>query len=186
MTDLNEEQIIDILLSKLDEVYPNTINVSNEIRTLVLNENKPDNDEFRRVFGIVDETLLKNKLARQGGGFSADMIITPLGREIVKNGGYLAYLDRQANEAKIAADRQIVADEHARWALRQTKRQVKWFFPLTIVAFIGGVLSIYTTGKSIVQQSHIDSLEIQVQSIQTTIDSLTNPSFQHTKSDTLK
>jgi hypothetical protein len=186
MTVFNDEKIIDLILNKLYKEYPNTINVSNEIRSLVLKDNEPDNDEYRRVFGIVDETLLKDKLAKQQGVFSADMIIAPLGREIVKNGGYLTYLAKQANENKMVAERQIVTDENARWSLRQTKRQVKWFFPLTIVAFIGGVLSIYTTVISIVQQSHIETLEIQISTMQTSIDSLTNPSFLQTKSDTLK
>lgn len=100
MTVFNDEKIIDLILDKLYKEYPNTINVSNEIRSLVLKDNEPDNDEYRRVFSIVDETLLKDKLAKQQGVFSADMIISPLGREIVKNGGYLTYLARQANKNK--------------------------------------------------------------------------------------
>jgi hypothetical protein len=104
-----------------------------------------------------------------------------LGIDIVKSGGYLAYLDEKAKQVKINTERQRVSDDLATWTLRQTRMQVKWFKPITIIALIGGLLSIFTTIRTHLQQSNIDSLEIQAKSTQQSLDSLKKVYLIHTK-----
>jgi len=181
MTEEEYLKTISNILEKMFEASPRGINIYGYLSENTNIEDTPGINELSNLSEKLHDKLLFENLAITNGEWNFNLKISEIGIGIVKNGGYLAYLDRQANEAKIIANRQIVADEHARWSLRQTKRQVKWFFPLTIVAFIGGVLSIYTTGISIVQQSNIDSLEIQAKSTQQSLDSLKKVYLIHTK-----
>lgn len=68
----------------------------------------------------------------------------------LQNGGYLRLINQQQTdktaETKIAIERQQRQDDKLKLDLLQVKRQVKWFYPLLIISFIGVIgtgLSIY-------------------------------------------
>jgi hypothetical protein len=146
---------------------------------ITLDDTPPKNEVSHLAQRICDKLDNENIALNDNGGYQ--LKITQLGIDIVKSGGYLAYLDEKAKQVKINTERQRVSDDLATWTLRQTRMQVKWFKPITIIALIGGLLSIFTTIRTHLQQSNIDSLEIQAKSTQQSLDSLKKVYLIHTK-----
>ncbi len=172
MTEQLYLKTISIVLEKLSDASPRYVDIYSIVGDITDLDDTPPKNEVIHMSQKICDKLYHEGIAdlHENGGYK--LKITQKGIDIINSGGYLLYVENKAKQDKINNDRQLRSDEQALWTLRQTKLQVKWFKPMTIIAFIGGLISIYTTIQSIIQQSTIDKLEIQTKSLQHSIDSL--------------
>lgn len=180
MTEEEYLKTISIVLQRLFDASPRYVDIFYILKDITeLDDTPPKNEVMHLSQKICDKLDNENIALNDNGGYK--LKIKQLGIDIVESGGYLSYLDEKTKQAKINIERQRVSDELTSWTLRQTKMQVRWFKPITIIALIGGLLSIFTTIRTHLQQSSIDTLEIQAKSTQQSLDSLKRVYLIHTK-----
>ena len=165
---MTDENLVDIVLTKCVEQSPTPMNVGQAVVE----------DDFilkiKKVSDVISVLTFEELVYETGNSYIKP---TQKGINVFKNGGYLKYLNEKTKIENNEKAFKEIEEQKQKIDLKQSKRTLKWFWPLTIYSILTSGLTVYSTMISESNKEELYQIQSELASISKTLQ-LTNKEFQ--------